>query len=336
MCLEWTVDALDDPHCPIAVLSTWRNSRLLLALISSVIGAKASLHLPSSELAILSSVVLRAFLAVTTDAVPASPGAVAAARDPASLLRFFRVASRDVSCVDALPHSVVLDTPLPSHVRPGFKCGPCSVALFDVSLRLEQDGIGDVEVGACALGQAPGWSPAAVERERLTALAGTLVERGVGILACQRVVHPWLKSELADRGVLVLERLSLNYVGAVQAVTGAVVLSAWDKSVPVDCLGWVASANCVLLHGQRVVVLKGQSAVEPTAVTVPTPLGAVASLAKARSQPACTVILCAPTSHAAEELELAVMVRFSLCSMCPKPCVLCAVPSVSSMAWGLL
>lgn len=300
------------------MLSSWRGSHVPLAVIKSVVGAKASVRLAPKDLSILSSVVLRAFLSVAAPTDRTSSGA-APQRDPTSLIKFTRVTARSMADCDALPHCVVLDTPLPPDVRTGFTQGPLAVALFDVSLCLEQTVVGEVAVlstaGVGGVPRASTWTPASMEQDRLAVLAAELVGHGVGLLASQRLIHPWLKQRLGALGVLVLERLSLHHIGAVQALTGAVTLSAWDRPVARECLGWVAKAECVILHGQRVLFLTGASgasvhtACVPGELEVDERLEAVKAVAHARSQPMCTVVLCAPTAHALEELELAVVVR---------------------------
>lgn len=57
------------------------------------------------------------------------------------------------------------------------------------------------------------------ELQELEAFARALVDVGVGIVACQRVIHPYLKRRLSENGVLPLERLSALNVASFQSVS---------------------------------------------------------------------------------------------------------------------
>ena len=147
LCLEWCQSALQDPRCPLAVTASWRDVHTIVPLVCSVVSAKASTSLSSSDCHLLATVLVQAFLAAVPSA--ASPNRV----DPVVATRFFAVDCREVAESELLPDCVVIDTPLHRGVREGFAAGPCLVALFDVSIVLEQDGVGEVAATATA---APG------------------------------------------------------------------------------------------------------------------------------------------------------------------------------------
>lgn len=62
------------------------------------------------------------------------------------------------------------------------------------------------------------WAVGERELQELEAFAGTLLATGVGVVACQRIIHPHLRRRLSEKGVLPLERLSALNVAAFQSV----------------------------------------------------------------------------------------------------------------------
>lgn len=57
------------------------------------------------------------------------------------------------------------------------------------------------------------WAGGAVELAELESLGRTLVQLGVRLVGCQRVIHPWLQRYLQSFGVITLERLSIRHIG---------------------------------------------------------------------------------------------------------------------------
>ena len=54
----------------------------------------------------------------------------------------------------------------------------------------------------------------------MNTLVDQLVDMGVGLVACQKVIHPSVKRRLRQKGLLAIDRLSMLHIGAVQQVTG--------------------------------------------------------------------------------------------------------------------
>lgn len=55
--------------------------------------------------------------------------------------------------------------------------------------------------------------------QELEVFADTLVGLGVGLVACQRLIHPYLGRLLSEKGVVPLERLSALNVSAFKSVS---------------------------------------------------------------------------------------------------------------------
>lgn len=64
----------------------------------------------------------------------------------------------------------------------------------------------------------PAWTVKEREFEELEAFAKSIVEAGVGLVACQRLIHPHLRRRLSEAGVLSLERLSALNIAAFRSV----------------------------------------------------------------------------------------------------------------------
>lgn len=62
------------------------------------------------------------------------------------------------------------------------------------------------------------WTAGERELEELEAFAAELIAMGVGMVACQRLIHPCLRRRLALAGVLCLERLSALNISAFRSV----------------------------------------------------------------------------------------------------------------------
>ena len=96
-----------------------------------------------------------------------------------------------------------------------------AVALYDVSLasgdasaKCDDAVAASVVPGARDSGsQGRRWGGGVVEVAQLEALGRSLVALGVRLVACQRLIHPWLQRYLHVRGVLALERLSIRHIG---------------------------------------------------------------------------------------------------------------------------
>ncbi|XP_076463620.1 molecular chaperone MKKS-like [Babylonia areolata] len=135
---------------------------------------------------------------------------------------------------------------------------------------------------------------------RMLVFCDWLVELGVGVLLCQKVVHPKVKAYLRQRGVLFVERLGLQPVSYIQDLTGASVISS--------VLVRPGDGVCGLLTGVDHQVLHGKSYLH---------------LHRAGSC-VSTLLLCAPAEQQVAELMCAVKSAMAgLCSTFQRPHLLC-------------
>lgn len=73
-----------------------------------------------------------------------------------------------------------------------------------------------------------------------------VIEAGVGILLCQKVVHPKLKLKLRRAGLLVVDRLGLNMVAVVCKISGASPIRSLLTYIDENSFGWVDKIEHVI------------------------------------------------------------------------------------------
>lgn len=97
------------------------------------------------------------------------------------------------------------------------------MALYGVSLLLEQCSF---HPKLATRSEGNEWCAGGIEREMIDKLVEELAN--VDIVACQKLVHPRVKCLLLSKGVLVLERLSVENIEAVKLISGAQVCSVFS------------------------------------------------------------------------------------------------------------
>jgi chaperonin GroEL (HSP60 family) len=302
LCLGWATSWLCEPSCTIAARVSWSRTHDVLAFTRSMLSSKASAMLSDDDCDALSTVVLRAFLCIVGDG----------SGDPCQRVRMHGVCGPPCASSELLGDSIVIDAVVPLLYGDEFRVEQCCVLLLDVNVCIDAEGLEGLATASAPSSSASSstaavvapWSISAVERERLSAFADQVVRLGVGVVACQKVIHPWLQLRLRDLGVVALERLSVWHVGAMQAVSGAASLSAWDRPLSEATLGCVSHLRITQLHGRRVIVVQG--ACSQPSRRVP---AAVCTAAAARARPVCTLVLCAPSQLCMSEVESCVKVR---------------------------
>lgn len=134
--------------------------------------------------------------------------------------------------------------------------GNITTALFDISMAGDpSDGYPD---GLHLESDLP-MDLASVMIERMLEIARSLVLQGVGFVGCQRCMHRRVKSYFKDQGVVVLDRLSSVYIGAVKDVTGGEIISSFSLSYPPDCMGALTRITPKVIKDRRFLILEGSS-----------------------------------------------------------------------------
>ena len=85
----------------------------------------------------------------------------------------------------------------------------------------------------------PAWTVKDREMQELEEFASIVIGAGVGVVACQRLIHPHLRRRLSKAGVLALERLSALNIAAFQAVKA----NPWFCKRRLIKVRWLGSAS---------------------------------------------------------------------------------------------
>jgi McKusick-Kaufman syndrome protein len=78
-----------------------------------------------------------------------------------------------------------------------------------------------------------------------------LIDCGVKLIACQKVIHPTLQRYITRKNLYVIERLSIRHIEAVQKLTGATLLSSFQGNIKDESLGLLASMKLLTIHKKR-------------------------------------------------------------------------------------
>ncbi|CAH1263342.1 MKKS [Branchiostoma lanceolatum] len=100
----------------------------------------------------------------------------------------------------------------------------------------------------------------------LMQVAAHLVQLQVGVLACQKVVHPGVQKYLAENGVLTVDRLGSLHVVAVQRLTGATAIGTLHATIKEDYIGHLLSVSTVQIQHKNYLHL--QSSTSPVTTLV--------------------------------------------------------------------
>ena len=195
------------------------NMDTMLCIVRSIIGSKPLCNLRAADLEHLSTLVLEAFL----KSVPS----VESSDDTMTLSCVECVTIEGVSPRNSwINDGVLLDSakflthPSDEHItmgriKSGTHHGHIRVALYDISMSGDSDNFADVNYET-----SPGITADTVILSQMLTTADKLVSDEVGLVACQKVIHPTVKKYLKAKGVLTVDRLSRLHIDAVQKVTG--------------------------------------------------------------------------------------------------------------------
>ena len=78
-----------------------------------------------------------------------------------------------------------------------------------------------------------------------------LIEHGVKLIACQKVIHPTLQRYITRKSLYVIERLSICHIEAVQKLTGAKLLSTFQGKMNEDSYGSLADIKLSVIQKKR-------------------------------------------------------------------------------------
>jgi len=205
-------------------------------LAAAVLSSKPGCNFWPGDLDHMTSLVVTAFLRTSADATPHN-------------LQYV--------CIEGCPSSssYIADGvlyPMPS--IPPYRTKPLSlhhtegqvlVAVFNTSLAGDTSEKSDADLVVSATSDVEG-----IVLDEMRACCERLVELGVGVVACQRVVHPSVRRLLRRDGVLVMDRLGIHHIYSVTELTGARLLSSFTGHISASDLGCLDAVHHRVLEGR--------------------------------------------------------------------------------------
>ncbi|KAG7321809.1 hypothetical protein KOW79_014667 [Hemibagrus wyckioides] len=212
----------DDCGCKVQV--DFSSVQTLITLAHTAVTSKPACMLNSDESQHIASLTVQAFL----QSVPSASSNVFG--------RTLVVAVEGQPVRDsAVFPGLLVEVPLLQSVELKNRSpGPYKIVLFGTSLS------GDCsEIGEAALEIQVGINPEMVVLEQLLKLGERVVQDGVGVFACQKVIHPVLQQYLKERGLVVIERLGLALMEPIAQMTGALIMASICSPVPAKAYGQI-------------------------------------------------------------------------------------------------
>lgn len=290
---SWIEASLSNDECACRVPLVWSNLTSLRAVLRAALCKPVALASPRDSRHVGLSLV-EAFLEV----LPASYDASLLLHVHESI-RYHWVLGPETSS-SFLIRGLLLDTPASLPVS-SMALGETEfrIALFDVSLEAWLPHVsadaGAVGIEHCELellqdsmdgaNEFRKWEVAQFRR-----LADSLVQSGIRVLGCQKLVDPWFCDYLYQRGVTVLARLSIRHIDHVSRFSGAVPVTSL-QALPKD---WADVCGYVGRIERRVICEKEYTIIHPAMKTAD---------GERAPRKVATIVFGAPNEHTLDELK---------------------------------
>lgn len=257
------------------------NMKSMMTLINSIIGTKPACRLSESERRHIGVLILQAF-------VKSIPSGAARQGSPETVLTPERIliltCEGDSVEESRILEGVVLRAPDIATFQLQGKTlvgNSPKVALYNISMAgdTEEWFAGDVRTETTGTGDKFSLTNAVLRQ--IIKLSDWLVAAGVRVIACQKCVHPFLKTYLRDKGAFVVDRLSILHISAVQRLTGATILSTFSMEISEESFGQLERIDHVVLNDKSYIHLYPNSS----------------------SSQINTLVLCSPDETSLEELK---------------------------------
>ncbi|XP_074635440.1 molecular chaperone MKKS-like isoform X2 [Acropora palmata] len=251
------------------------NMKSMMTLLNSIIGTKPACRLSASERRHIGVLILQAF-------VKSLPSGAARQGSPERIL--ILTCEGDSVEESRILEGVVLRAPdiaTFQHQGKTLVGNSPKVALYNISMAgdTEEWFAGDVRTETAGTGDKFSITNAVLRQ--IIKLSDWLVAAGVRVIACQKCVHPFIKTYLRDKGAFVVDRLSILHISAVQRLTGATILSTFSMEISEESLGQLERIDHVVLNDKSYIHLYPKSS----------------------SSQINTLVLCSPDETSLEELK---------------------------------
>jgi chaperonin GroEL (HSP60 family) len=210
---KWTLEFLER----MSVKVVWGDMKCMLQLAKSALQTKAVCRLSVREVDFLAVLLVQAFIAGLT--MDHAAGVISV-----PMVRVLCLVGRD-SLASEMLNGVLVDIPLP----PGAPrtMGATSTVLYNVNLDFSASEQFSEHVPVAVVARAGDegeWAASELSRRAMEELCEEWARLGVGLVASQKRIHPYLKHRLLAIGVVPLERLSIRHIQALHSVIGGKLL----------------------------------------------------------------------------------------------------------------
>ena len=212
LCLQY----LHSDICGCKVGTVLSNINFMKSIVRTVIQSKPLCKLNEEKLELISRLVIEAFLGSVSDTYSniGIDNVHILCREGSNIIESKLLTGLIIQAPELSKYKSV-KLSLKRHENEGNRI---KVAVVTVSMSGDMEEIPDTQLEV--------WNGVDLDSvlvEQEMTFCQQIVECGVGMLFCQKVVHPKLKLELRQSGVLVLDRLGLNMVGIVCKITGTYI-----------------------------------------------------------------------------------------------------------------
>ncbi|XP_028407669.1 McKusick-Kaufman/Bardet-Biedl syndromes putative chaperonin-like [Dendronephthya gigantea] len=272
LALTTILKKLENSHPFIKLPADLGNMDQMLCVIRSILATKPASGLSTNEIQSLAVLLLRGFLSC----VPTADGKTV------SLDNLRIQGCEGPPCSEScLKKGILLEAKCPPITESSESKDDIKVALFDCSLagNVEDRWLDGAKTELSS-------NVVTIEDNVLTLMkmmVDDLVKHGVKLIACQKVIHPTLQQHITRKGVHVIERLSIDYIDAVQKLTGARLFSSFQCDMSAEGFGSLAEVKSLVLHKRRFVHLIPHSSLK---------------------HDISTLLLCGPDEHSLDELKI--------------------------------
>jgi hypothetical protein len=257
---------VQDVHSPLRIRIDWSDRRMVSSIIYGFL-KRIDYALDDMDHAI--DIVLKTFLTASRSAME---NAMHIGNSPPELrLQYHTIAGPATTSTAFYADTLLMDIPVSLDVQSDLTAGSASrkpagliVALFSCSLEIHTPALGQTLQLTTSMHDDRTHEELSAEYLLLQSFAQQVQHSHVDLVVCQKRVHPYLQRQLRARGVLVLPRVSVRYMAALQALTGARVHTSLPSlgsiehtSLDPKSMGYLHSISFSYKFGKSFVVAEG-------------------------------------------------------------------------------
>lgn len=299
--LDWSMQYLEDPKCPVRVAVDWSSTTLISAVIRSIVASKATTGINEESMdTVIIPLIIQAFVSVFGYVVEHPNENI-----PVQLL--FTPSFESIAKSEVWKQTIFLDFLWPTfgrsqHTKQNVLSPPiCNarVALFNITIepladseeKDSFDGTSIMHIG----------SSDAFRLKALQKVGDQLERLGATAVLSQKIIPTYLQTYLATKGIFSLGRLSAARIHGVELLSGATILSDWriDDSVVSRSLGFLSLITTHTLGRKQFIRLHREDRSSQ-------------SVDSENAHPVTTIAIAAPDRFAYDELSHVITVSLKM------------------------